>query len=73
MLEKLHDYYTRSKMKIDKEYYFDENYLSEEDEVEVNVNKENSEIIPKKMFITHYQTLVQNSTLPNILNKWYNF
>ncbi len=37
-------------------------------------NEENhKEIIPKKLFVTHYEPLVQNSSLPNIMNKWYNF
>jgi len=32
MLEKLHDYYIKSKFNIFNEYYFNNNYLSEEDE-----------------------------------------
>ena len=31
------------------------------------------ELVPKKMFITHYQPLVQNSSIPNVINKWYSF
>jgi hypothetical protein len=54
-----------------EEHFYDTFYLSDEDE-KVKI-KENLEIIPKNMFITHYQPLVQSSTIPNILSKWYTF
>jgi hypothetical protein len=38
-----------------------------------NAFEEDKEFIPKKMFVTHYQALIQNSTIPNVMNKWYNF
>ncbi len=53
--------------------FYDTFYLSE-DEKENNIQKmEDKEIIPKKMFITYYTHLVQNSSIPNIMNKWYDF
>ncbi len=57
-----------------EEHFYDTFYLSDEDEkVKIKENLENLEIIPKNMFITHYQPLVQSSSIPNILSKWYTF
>ncbi len=57
--------------------FYDTFYLSEEDEIKDEVKEvvvyKQEELIPKKMFITHYQSLVQSSTILNVINKWYNF
>jgi hypothetical protein len=46
-------------------HFYDTFYLTHQEN--------HKEIIPKKLFVTHYEPLVQNSSLPNIMNKWYNF
>ncbi len=64
--------------------FYDTFYLSEDDNKDdidkSNIIKENqslnlvnNEIIPKKIFVTHYTHLVQNSAIPNVIHKWYNF
>lgn len=51
-------------------YFYDTFYNRCEED---NIEHVQEELIPKKMFIMYYQTLVQNSTIPNVMNKWYNF
>lgn len=51
--------------------FYDTFYISEEDGK--NIICESGEIIPKKVFITHYYNLVLKSTIPSVMNKWNNF
>ncbi len=55
--------------------FYDTFYFSEDDEKKIikNITHESGEIIPKKIFITYYYNLVVKSTIPNVMNKWYNF